>query len=62
MQSLSEDKIHEQAKQGKIPLKDAPVHNAFDVLTVNLCGPWMMEATVQSERKVKAKKVKEKEK
>lgn len=49
-------------KQGKLPLKDAPVHNAFDVLTVDLCGPWAMEATVQSKSEVKTKKGKAKKK
>ena len=39
-------------KQGKIPLKDPPTIEAFEVLTVDLCGPWPIVATIEEKKEV----------
>ena len=47
-------------KKGKIPLKDFLEYNAFDDLSVDLCGPWLIQARLETEREYKVRKGKEK--
>ena len=37
-------------KYGKLPLKDKQKYNAFNVLTVDLCGLWPFMVTVEEKR------------
>ena len=38
-------------KDGKLPLRDPPENEPWEVISVNLMGPWTMEAYVEKENK-----------
>ena len=44
-------KLTNKKRNGKIPLKEDQRLNLFKVLSVDLCGPWPIEATVQEFKK-----------
>ena len=44
-------------RAGTLPLKDPPLCNPFQVLTVDLCGPWKMRAKILFKSTIKEKEI-----
>jgi len=43
------DKSTNKGKQGKLPLKSPPVNDPWEIISVDLCGPWQIDAEVEKE-------------
>ena len=53
--NCSENKLTNIVKDGKLPLKQAYKLRPFDLLSVDLCGPWKIKYTFAKTRATKNK-------
>ena len=54
--NCSENKLTNVVKDGQLPLKQEDLHKPFDLLSVDLCGPWQIKCTFAKTRATKNKK------